>query len=545
MGRAVCSQATTWIRFVKDGIESVELVFNSRMLAVYNLSDMGEIASEMIEHMQQQIENRALRDNKFVFYGIIQMDIDFHRLNLTRGSSYVPLPEWLAHKGTIINPKNSDLECFKWTVIAALKWKDIGDHSERISKLTRYEDNFDWDGIGFPASTRDIKRFESRNEITINILSFKHKKVYICRKGKEHDRVANLMLITDHNEKHYVAIKSLSRLLRSSNTKKEKAQYFCINCLQGLSEKKSRDEHYVYCRSNEAVRIEMPNAKPIVEYSDGQYQFKVPFMMYADFESIREPIQGASNNPNTSSTRGVNIHMPSGLCIYSKFSYGDITNPLTKYRGLDCVEKFCEHIISEATRLYNSFSECPMAPLTESQLKEYKRATKCHICFKLFNEKRKVRDHCHYTGFYRGAAHSSCNLQYKISSYIPVVFHNLAGYNAHLFIRELAKYTTGMGVIAKNTEDYISFSIKAEVDKYINKNGDEQTKEMELRFIDSIKFMSSSLNSLVNNLARGGHEFWGLESYNDCQRELLIRKGIYPYEYMDSWDRFKETSYLA
>ena len=128
--RAVCSQATTWIRFVKDGVEQVELAFNSRMLAVYNLSGMGEIASAMIEHMQQQIENLAIRDIKFVFDGVIQMDIDFHRLNLTRGSSYVPLPEWLAKKGAIINPKNSDMECFKWAVIAAMKWREIGDHPE-------------------------------------------------------------------------------------------------------------------------------------------------------------------------------------------------------------------------------------------------------------------------------------------------------------------------------------------------------------------------------------------------------------------------------
>ena len=304
--RAVHSQATTWIMFIKDGIESVELAFNSRMLAVYNLSDMDEIVSAMIEHMQQQIENPALRDSKFVFDGIIQMDIDFHRLNLTRGSSYIPLPDWLACKGAIINAKNSDMEFFKWAVIAAMKWKDIGDHPERRSKLRRYEDDFDWDGIKFPASTRDIKRFESRNEITINILAFKHKKVYICRKGKECNRVANLMQITDDSEKHYITIKSLSRLLCSSNTKKEKAQYFCINCFQGFLEKKSRDEHYVYCRSNEAVRIEMPNVKPIVKYSDGQYQFKVPFMMYADFESILEPIQGVSSDPNVSSTRGVN-----------------------------------------------------------------------------------------------------------------------------------------------------------------------------------------------------------------------------------------------
>ena len=182
-----------------------------------------------------------------------------------------------------------------------------------------------------------------------------------------------------------------------------------------------------------------------------------------------------------------------------------------------------------------------MEPLTKSQLKEYDRATKCHICFKPFNEKkRKVRDHCHYTGLYRGAAHSSCNLKYKIPNYVPVVFHNLAGYDAHLFIRELSKYMTGMGVIAKNTEDYISFSIKVEVDKYVDKEGNKRTKEMELRFIDSIKFMSSSLDSLVNNLARGGHKFWGFKSNNDRQCEVLIRKGIYPY--MDSWGKFEETS---
>ena len=164
--RAVRSQATTWIRFVKDRIESVDLAFNSRILAVYNLSDMGEIVSAMIEHMNQQIQNPALRDSKFVFNGVIHMDIDFHRLNLTRCSSYMPLPDWLAKKGAIINPKNSDMKCFKWAVIAAMKWKDIDNHPKRISKFRRYKDNFDWSKVKFLASFRDIKKFESRNEIT-------------------------------------------------------------------------------------------------------------------------------------------------------------------------------------------------------------------------------------------------------------------------------------------------------------------------------------------------------------------------------------------
>ena len=233
--------------------------------------------------------------------------------------------------------------------------------------------------------------------------------------------------------------------------------------------------------------------------------------------------------------RGVNIHIPSGWCIYSKFVYGKVTNPLKEYRGKDCVSKFFEHMIAEAQHQYESFPEKPMEPLTRSQFKEYKRATKCHICFKPFREgNRKVRDHCHYSGKYRGAKHSLCNLQYKIPSYIPVVFHNLAGYDVHMFVKELAKYGSKMGVIVKNTEYYISFSVNIEVDKYTDKNGEECSKEITLRFIDSIKFMSSSLDLLVNILARGGGEFFGFENYSDLQRGLLIRKGIYPYEYMDN-----------
>ena len=86
-----------------------------------------------------------------------------------------------------------------------------------------------------------------------------------------------------------------------------------------------------------------------------------------------------------------------------------------------------------------------------------------------------------------------------------------------------------MGVIAKNKEYYISFSIKVEVDKYINKNGIEKSKEIELRFMDSFKFMSSSLDSFINNLAHGGGKFFGFEEDSENQYKLLIRKGIYPY----------------
>ena len=204
----------------------------------------------------------------------------------------------------------------------------------------------------------------------------------------------------------------------------------------------------------------MPNKGSTVEFYDGQNQFKVPFMMYADFKSILMPIQGLNPDPNKPHTTKVNQHIPSGWCVYSKFAYGDVDDPLKLYKGEDCVEKFCDHIKQEAHRLYHMFPEKPMDPLTNRQWKSYKRASKCHICNKPFNFKDpKVRDHCHYTGHYRGPAHSLCNLRCRIPSYIPVISHNLSGYDAHLFIKELGKHSNDIEVIAKKKRITLPFQL--------------------------------------------------------------------------------------
>ena len=232
-----------------------------------------------------------------------------------------------------------------------------------------------------------------------------------------------------------------------------------------------------------------------------------------------------SSDPNQPYANEVNQHTLSGWCVYSKFAYGDVDNPLRIYRGKDCIETFCNYIKGEAHRLYHMFPELPMDPLTKKKWKKYKRSTKCHICYKPFTLRDpKVSDHCHYTGLYRGPAHSLCNLRYKIPSYIPVVFHNLSGYDAHLFIRELGGHASDMEVIAKNKEDYISFSIKVPVDSYIDKEGNEKDKLIELRFIDSFKFMSSSLDSLTKNLVGSGKRLFSFEDYSELQYDLLTRK---------------------
>ena len=107
----------------------------------------------------------------------------------------------------------------------------------------------------------------------------------------------------------------------------------------------------------------------------------------------------------------------------------------------------------------------------------------CHICLKEFQKgDTKVRDRCHYTGKYRGPAQRICNLRYKISNYIPIVFHNLSRYNAHLLIRELGKkFNTGkIGVIAENKDNCISFNVDVIVDSYTNNSGEIKEKKIQI-----------------------------------------------------------------
>ena len=225
--------------------------------------------------------------------------------------------------------------------------------------------------------------------------------------------------------------------------------------------------------------------------------------------------------------------------------------------------------------------------------REHEAAEKCHICLKEFNDprNRKVRHHCHYTGLYRGAAHNNCNLKYRIPDYIPIVFHNLSGYDAHLFIKELGRKFNkdDIGVIAKNKEKYISFNVKINVKLtgVRDKDGKEVHKNIKLRFIDSFRFMASSLARLASNLygtsgiqcdkckgnmelinisgdyiASFGCERCRTKKTKDLGEEVLkknfkhtgrfwechekfrrmIRKDVYPYEYMDGWKKFEEIN---
>ena len=245
----------------------------------------------------------------------------------------------------IVNPHNNDEECFKWLVIAAEKagMKD----PQRVSNLRKFMDNYDWSGLEFPVSIKDIGKFETRNNISVNVLAVEGRDIYIHRKDGRMGLEMNLLMVSEDGILHYTAIKSLSRLLSSKNSNTKRKQHFCMNCLQGFTQELSRYQHQAYCEDNESVRVEMPKQGSTVEFKDGQNQFRVPFIMYADFESILEPmgpVEPGASNPNQPYTNEVNQHTPSGWCVYSKFAYVDVDDPLRNYRGKDCIKTFCNYI---------------------------------------------------------------------------------------------------------------------------------------------------------------------------------------------------------
>ena len=144
------------------------------------------------------------------------------------------------------------------------------------------------------------------------------------------------------------------------------------------------------------------------------------------------------------------------------------------------------------------------------------------ICDKLFDVgDDKVRDHCHITGKYRGAVHWSCNI--KLTRKIPIIFHNLRGYDSHLIVKELNKFDVKVSVVPNGLEKYMAFTI--------NRN---------LVFIDNMQFMNSNLDSLVKNLSDNDFKYFS-EEFSGEFLELVKQKGMYPYEYMDSFKKFSEN----
>ena len=255
-----------------------------------------------------------------------------------------------------------------------------------------------------------------------------------------------------------------------------------------------------------------------------------------------------SSNPIISYTEKKAIHKPAGYSSVMCCSFYKAENEQKYHRGKDCMKRFCEDLKEQAKKIINHKMKA-MIPLNNEEKESHENQEICHICEKEFctdkdnkkefKLKKKVRDHCHYTGKYRGAAHSICNLRYKTSKEIPVVFHNGSTYDYHFIIKQLAREFKGcFHCLGENTEKYITFSVP--IKKVLNSDNDSdndsdsdndndkdknkvKTITYRIKFIDSCRFMQDSLSNLVDNLSE-------INNHNKISYDALIGKFYNSYQ---------------
>ena len=387
-----------------------------------NGSDTDEIIKELFRSLLQRYQENLqekMKGSTFAFDGVNYLYYDLNKTSISKSGSYIDSPKWLKNKKSTINPKNNDYKCFQYAITLALNLDKINNHPERISKIKPFIEEYNWKDIDFPSTSKDWKKFELNNEVALNIFYVPHntKKIEIAYKSKHkltREKQIILLMISNGENWHYLVVKSLSGLLIEI-TSNHKEDFYCLNCFHSYRTINKLEAYKKICENCDYCRVEMPTKdNNVIKHNHGEKSIKLSFVVYADLECLLEKMSTCYNNPEESSTAKINKHTPSGYSIFTPCSFDKSKSKLNYYRGADCMTKFCKDLREHATKIIN-YEKKDMIPLTKKEEKNYNNPKVCYICKKEFDkcDKKhyKVRDHCHYTGTYRGAAHNICNLR--------------------------------------------------------------------------------------------------------------------------------------
>ncbi|KAK5637863.1 hypothetical protein RI129_000146 [Pyrocoelia pectoralis] len=493
--------------------------------------------THVINRIQNKLEEFAEKDSGWSLYQIMHLKININSYIPLKGglSTYVKVPHFIAIKRAVINVRNYDNCCFLWAVVSALY--PAQKHGDRTSSYPHYSEVLKYDSIQFPIKISDIKKFEKLNNLRINLYCLKGKNVvpFLLSENRDREPINLLALACNESARddtylHFTWIKNMSALFSKQLSKNRHKKCICNRCLNHFSSNAYLEKHLKHCNDITKCATRLPNeTNKYLEFKHFSYQEKVPFVLYADLESILEKCPDNQN----ANTRLCDKHVPFSIAYYLKCSYDDSLSKFRLYRGNDCIQWFVKELQGIANWTNEIFNTVvPMEALSKEQIESFENATHCHICKKPFQPGEiKVRDHCHFTSKFRNASHNACNLNYKDTHVIPVVFHNLSGYDSHFIIRQLALNIPGqMSLLPVNKEKYISFTKSVE------------NTSVKLRFIDSFRFMASSIDKLSGYLDNDKKSITKQNCRNDEEFNLLVRKGIFPYEYIDSWDKLNESS---
>jgi hypothetical protein len=518
-----------------------------------------------------KIEDFEINGSGWTISRILELAIYNNKYEMLRGSTYIELSKHISKKRAVINVKNlNDEMCFKWAILSALH--PPPKHADRLSQYVRYENELNFSGISFPMEISKIKRFEELNPtISVNVYTYDEKMkkclplrltkrtktnhihllFYVQRSGvsppEEQQNIIDELMQVDVVENisvktHYCWIKNLSRLLGSQVSKHKGKIHVCDRCLHYFYNEVKLLQHSEDCINRNVCAIKMPAGENrFISFKNHHNALKVPFCIYADLEAILNPIPIDYNGQKTAAYQQ---HEAFSIGYYFKSDCDDALSFFKSYTGVDCIEWFCMELYKIFSIVHPIFKNIVRMEISSEQENDFKAAQSCHICSTPFTcTDIKVRDHNHLTGEFRGAAHQKCNLKFQESRIVPVVFHNLTGYDAHFIIRQLMTSFRGdVQVIPCTDQNYIAFTKTVADSALYETDFEMRTRNtIKFKFLDSFRFMASSLDKLASYLPSEcktilHREFSVVPEYSS-KIHLLERKGVFPYDFVDSWEK--------
>ena len=380
----------------------------------------------------------------------------------------------------IVNIKNNNQKCFLWCHVRHIN--PGKDHPGRITRIDRnFANNLNYDGIEFPVQEKDSKKAEVQNNICVNVFGYENKLVFpVYISDQTFKSSIDMLLLINDDQSHYVYIKDFNTFM-FHKTKNKNKKWFCKSYLQCFSSENvliKHKEDSLSISGQQSINLE----KGTIEFKNYFKQLPVPFKIFTDFECNLKNVECYEG----AYTKKYHEHVPcsyayKNVCIDDKFS-----KPIVFDRAENAAYEFIKAILEERKYCKKIMKDQFNKNLIMTEEEEYlfQQSNNCWICKKIIdNEDEKVRDHCHITGKYRGSAHWDCNINFQLTKKIPVIFHNLVGYDSHLIFSELHKFNLKADVIPNGLEKYMAFFLRRD-----------------LVFTDSMQFMNSSFDKLVKYL---------------------------------------------
>ena len=471
-------------------LEGTEFFINLNIIQNLTQSDLGKI--DIRSPLEHQIQRQKLKDSGWRFDKVNSKTINFYKTTEMNGSNYIKIP---LRSNAILNVENNDKYCFLWSISAYIHPCN-NNHPNRVSTYKQYFTGLNIQGFDFTNGFKwsDVHKFnELKNNLSVNIFElnfyqdqnqWKHKLIPIEISKNDSDRVIDLAIYKNH----YVLIKKLDVFLGDHNKK-----YICRHCLSSYNSENTLMKHKQRCGDDNLTTIKTSNESHLY-WKKHFHKNPLYFSIYADFEADNEKDNSIIGNKTT------NIYKQNpvlnGYHIISELEdvlKSDYYKSLLGYNNEDW---FVNEVIKIENKMAFYFKNTKNdIIMTQKAEEDYRNNNICRFCEKII-ESDKVRDHCHLTGKYRGPAHSKCkiNVTQDQSNFIPFIFHNFSNYDCHMFFKKLVdkkKDKVDFEIIPKTNEEYISVTYGC------------------IRFIDSYRFLSSGLDSLVKTIVDNSNKTLG------------------------------------